>query len=127
MERQDLTEARTPGESAGNAAKKQAERGIKSSADHAGKEWQDQAVAAARMFVRVNDRVLQNKPFTMEQLRLFCAPKIDACPELRAWGAVTRRLKAEGIIQPTGGYAKAASSNLSPKPLYVRSAERAES
>ena len=101
-------------------AKALAERGIASSADHAGKEWQDQAVAAARLFVRWNDRVLENIPFTMEQLRLFCEPKIDECPELRAWGAVTRRLKAEGIIEPTGDYALANSSNRSPKPLYRR-------
>jgi hypothetical protein len=102
------------------SARKKAERGIASSAEHAGKEWQDQAVTAARLFVRWNERVLENHPFTMEQLRLFCEPKIDECPELRAWGAVTRRLKAEGIITPTGFYAKAASSNLSPKPLYRR-------
>lgn len=102
------------------AARNRAESGIASSAEHAGKEWQDQAVAAARLFVRWNDRVLDNIPFTMEQLRLFCEPKIDECPELRAWGAVTRRLKAEGIIEPTGDYALANSSNRSPKPLYRR-------
>jgi hypothetical protein len=102
------------------SARKKAERGIASSAEHAGKEWQDQAVAAARLFVRWNERVYQGHPFTMEQLRTWCEWKIDECPELRAWGAVTRRLKAEGIIVPTGGYAKAVSSNLSPKALYVR-------
>jgi hypothetical protein len=101
-------------------AKARAERGIASSADHAGKEWQDQAVAAARLFVRMCDKYLANKAFTMEELREWCASRIDECQELRAWGAVTRRLKAEGIIEPTGGYALANSSNRSPKPLYRR-------
>lgn len=101
-------------------ARAKAECGIASSAEHAGKEWQDQAVAAARLFVRMCDKYLVNKVFTMEELREWCAPRIDECPELRAWGSVTRRLKAEGIIEPTGGYAKAVSSNRSPKPLYRR-------
>lgn len=101
-------------------ARSKAERGIKSSADHAGKEWQDQAVAAARLFVRWNERVYEGQPFIMEDLRRWCTFRIDEPAELRAWGAVTRRLKAEGIIEPTGGYAKAVSSNLSPKALYVR-------
>jgi hypothetical protein len=97
-------------------ARQKAERGIKASADHAGREWQDQAVAAARLFVRLT----RGAVFTMESLREWCAPRIDECLELRAWGAVTRRLKSEGIIEPTGGYALANSSNRSPKPLYRR-------
>lgn len=101
-------------------ARAKAERGIESSAAYAGKEWQDQAVAASRLFVRWNDRVLDGRAFTIESLRSWVDKRIDSPPELRAWGAVTRRLKAEGVIRPTGGYAKAASSNLSPKALYVR-------
>ena len=97
-------------------AKARAERGIASSAEHAGKEWQDQAVAAMRLFVRLTRGAF----FTMEDARAWCTPRIDECPELRAWGAVTRRLKADGIIEPTGGYALANSSNRSPKPLYRR-------
>ncbi len=104
----------------GQEARSRAERGIKSSADHAGREWQDQAVAAARLFVRWNERGYGGEPFTMEEVREWASIRIDDPPDLRAWGAVTRRLKSEGIIRPTGGYAKAASSNLSPKPLYVR-------
>ena len=102
------------------SAKERAEAGIASSAAHAGKEWQDQAVAAARLFVRWNEKNYGNEPFTMEELREWCALRIDDPPDLRSWGAVTRRLKSEGVITPTGFYAKAQSSNLSPKPLYVR-------
>lgn len=101
-------------------AKARAKRGIASSAEHAGKEWQDQAVAAARMFVRWNDRVYAGQPFIMEDVRHWCEARIDAPKEARAWGAATRRLKAEGIIEPTGFYALANSSNRSPKPLYRR-------
>jgi hypothetical protein len=101
-------------------ARQKAERGIKASADHAGREWQDQAVAAARLFVRWNEKNYANEPFTMEEAREWCALRIDDPPDLRAWGAVTRRLKSEGVITPTGFYAKAASSNLSPKMLYRR-------
>jgi hypothetical protein len=102
------------------SARKKAERGIASSAEHAGKEWQDQAVTAARLFVRWNDKECAGTSFTMEEVRTWCSIRIDDPPDLRAWGAVTRRLKSEGIITPTGFYAKAASSNLSPKPLYRR-------
>ena len=105
---------------ANKQARLNGEVGIKSSADHAGKEWQDQAVAAARLFVRWNDRYNANKPFTVETLRLWCSPRIDAVSELRCWGGATRRLKSEGIIQATGRFAQAASSNLSPKMLYRR-------
>jgi hypothetical protein len=101
-------------------ARQKAERGIKASADNAGREWQDQAVAAARLFVRWNDRVYGGLEFSIEMLRLWCSQRIDAPPDQRAWGAVTRRLKAEKIIRPTGGYLMAASSNLSPKSSYVR-------
>ena len=101
-------------------ARQKAERGIKASADNAGREWQDQAVAAARLFVRWNDRYNANKPFTIEALRLWCSPRIDAVSELRSWGAATRRLKSEGVIQATGRFAQAASSNLAPKKLYRR-------
>lgn len=101
-------------------ARAKAERGISSAEAHAGKEWQDQAVAAARLFVRWNERACSGRPFMMEELRRWCDFRIDDPAELRAWGAVTRRLKAEGIIEPTGDYALANSSNRSPKPLYRR-------
>lgn len=100
-------------------ASAKAERGIRSSEEHAGKEWQDQAVAAARLFVRWHER--RGKIwFTVEELRLWCQPRIDAAPDLRCWGAATRRLKAENVIEATGFYAPANSSNRSPKPLYRR-------
>lgn len=101
-------------------ARAKAERGISSAEAHAGKEWQDQAVAAARLFVRWNERVWNGTEFSMEMLRLWCEDRIDLPPDRRAWGGVTRRLKAEKIIKPTGRTLRAASSNLCPKPSYVR-------
>jgi hypothetical protein len=102
------------------SAKERAEAGIASSAAHAGKEWQDQAVAAARLFLRWNTRRNADDWFTIEDCRLWCSSRIDSPPDLRSWGAVTRRLKTEGIISPCGFFSAANSSNGSPKPLYRR-------
>jgi len=55
--------------------------------------------------------------FTIEQARQHCSPMPDGV-DARAWGQVTLRAVALGVIVATGGYARAASSNRSPKPLY---------
>lgn len=61
-------------------------------------------------------------PFTIEQARAWIG-EVAALPDgadARAWGAVTRRAVRLGYIEPTGGYAPAASSHGSPKRLYRR-------
>lgn len=103
------------------SAKAAGERGIASSEQHAGKEWQEQAVTAARLFLRWNDKHFNGLEFTIEQLRTWAYSHGLTMPaEERAWGAATRRLVREGLIQGTGLYLKAMSSHLSPKPSYRR-------
>lgn len=103
------------------SARQRAETGISSSAEHAGKEWQEQAVTAARLFLRWNDKHWNGLEFTIEQLRTWAYNHGLAIPaEERAWGAATRRLVKEGLIAGTGLYLRAVSSHLSPKPSYRR-------
>jgi hypothetical protein len=97
-------------------ARTRAERGIQSSADHAGPSWCESAAVYVRWFFRIH-----RKPQTMESCRLWAYQRgLEVPKEERAWGSVTQRALREKTIAPTGGYAKAASSNLSPKALYVR-------
>ena len=98
------------------SARKKAERGIASSAEHAGSAWCESAAVYVRWFFRIH-----RKPQTMESCRMWAYERgLAIPPEERAWGSVTQRAIREKTIVPTGGYAKAGSSNLSPKALYVR-------
>ena len=57
--------------------------------------------------------------FTMEKARAYAwGHGLDSPPDGRAWGSVTVRLIRDGVIEKTGGFAPATSSNGSPKPLY---------
>lgn len=97
-------------------ARAKAERGIRSSEEHAGASWCESAAVYVRWFFRIH-----RKPQTMEACRMWSYSRGLPIPEEeRAWGSVTQRALREKTIAPTGGYAKAASSNLSPKALYVR-------
>lgn len=97
-------------------ARAKAERGIQSSAEHAGASWCESAAVYVRWFFRIH-----RKPQTMEACRLWAYSRgLEVPEEQRCWGSVTQRALREKTIAPTGGYAKAASSNLSPKALYVR-------
>lgn len=92
------------------------ERGIASSAEHAGDAWCERAAHYVRWFFRV-----YRKPQTMEACRLWAyAHGLEVPPEQRAWGSVTQRAMREDVIKPTGRFAQAASSHLSPKMLYRR-------
>lgn len=55
--------------------------------------------------------------FTMEQARTAIQGALPKPHDLRAWGQVTREARAKSLIVQIG-YAPAASSNGSPKPLY---------
>lgn len=97
--------------------------GMQSSAEHAESDmpgWQDEAVEACKEAIDWQD----DEQFTMERIRQLATWwfGLSIPPELRAWGAVTVRLIREGIIEKTGQYAPAASSNGSAKPLYRRKA-----
>lgn len=98
-------------------AARAAEVGIDRSAGHADRVhagWVKEAAEALRVASAV-----QPQPFTVEQLRAVCG-FLPEPPDLRAWGAATRKATRLGYIVRTSQFAPAASSNNSPKPLYVR-------
>jgi len=55
--------------------------------------------------------------FTIDRARKECMPTPEGA-DARSWGHVTRLAVKRGWIEPTGGYAPAASSNGTPKRLY---------
>lgn len=102
-----------------------AERGIASSAAHAGSEWVESAVHYVAWFWKSGSgKALARKGgggVTIETIRTWAAFKgLPEAAELRAWGHVTRAAIRQGIIEPTGGYASARSSNGAMKRLYRR-------
>lgn len=103
------------------SAQVRADRGIKSSAQHAEQDapgWQDDAMHYLRWYTRLMARRTCNQ-FHIEAFRQWAASKgLKQPDELRSYGALTRRAIAEGVITPTGLYARAVSSNLSPKMIY---------
>lgn len=102
-----------------NAAAKRADAGISRAARKAGKlehGWVASTVEEVRAFVRAQPATAL---FTIEDARVACRP-MPMGADARAWGQVTRRAKALGIISPTNQMKPAASSNGSPKPLYRR-------
>ena len=85
--------------------------------------WVDLAVGKLREFAEA-----ANSSFTIEQARSSFESSIPAPKDLRAFGAVTRKACALGIITRVG-YAPTVTSNGSPKPLYspgTRACELAE-
>jgi hypothetical protein len=100
-------------------ARKAAERGIASSSQHAGPEWQEVGISALRLFLRWNAKMIGNyEEFTMEEARLWMASQGVGMPdELRAFGALTQRAIREGLIEQAG-FARTNSSNRSFKQTY---------
>ena len=93
-------------------------RGMQRAADHADDTapgWTDRAYAALESYV---DGRLVTETFTIEQAREVAGLLVDEPPDGRAWGAVTQRAIRAGLIEWTGDFARAASSNGSPKPVY---------
>ena len=79
-------------------AKARAERGIASSAEHAGSDWCESAAVYVRWFFRIH-----RKPQTMEKCRLWAYSRGLPIPEEeRCWGSVTQRALREKTIVPTG-------------------------
>lgn len=97
-------------------ALKARDEGIASSANHAETDapgWSDRAYKTIRLMASFT-----TTEWTMEQARAACyACGLDKPAEERAFGAVTQRLIRDRIIEPVG-FAKAASSNGSPKRTY---------
>lgn len=98
-------------------ALKARDEGMASSANHAETDapgWGEMAYT----YVKYSSWLRGKDEFTMEAARnyLFLLGLPEPA-ELRAWGSVTQRLIRDGIIEPVG-FAKAASSNGSPKRTY---------
>lgn len=55
---------------------------------------------------------------TIEVFRAELGEKVEEPPEARWWGAVTRYLARQGVIERTPEYWLARSSHLSPKPVW---------
>jgi len=95
-----------------------AEIGITRSADHADAVhvgWVEDAVESLRMAIALFPR---GSDFTIEQVRQKITT-LPNPPDLRAWGAVTRRAIKLNYVIRSGNFRTAISSNNSPKPLYV--------
>lgn len=108
----DFTAAKTRGDLGAERAARRAER--------AEPGWIDRAAEAVREVAQVSLAHFVAGEFTIEQARALNSADLPTPPDGRAWGHVTRRAVQLGYIQPTGGYAPAASSNGSPKRLYRR-------
>lgn len=74
--------------------------------------WVERALAELGEFARSTKGT-----FTIEQARAAIEGRLPKPHDLRAWGRVTRSARSKGVIVQDG-YAPAASSNGSPKPLY---------
>lgn len=75
--------------------------------------WVDMAIERLRSWAQARP-----EPFTIEIARAAIEPGLPEPSDGRVWGAVTRAAVRAGVIEPTGGFAPAASSNGSPKRLY---------
>jgi|SRR5699024_5676428 len=75
--------------------------------------WKQDAFEALVEFFKQSP----DSEFTIEQARERC-PQMPIGADARAWGNITRRAIRERVIEKTGSYSPAISSNGSPKPLY---------
>ena len=85
--------------------------GIRSSAQHAGEDWQANAV----QWVYLHAVACDPEPFLAEDVRDVAERDgMAPAPDARAWGSVMRRAAALGHVEPCG-FARARSSHMSPK------------
>lgn len=101
------------------AARDRRMEGMRSSAQHAEDEAPGWCIRAFRLMQQFAER--EPMPWMVEQFRVWAEKQgLDLPPDSRAFGGVTQRAIRRGVIVKVG-YAPAASSNGSPKPLYARS------
>jgi hypothetical protein len=87
------------------------ELGMQAAIAHAGDDWRDQATRELVRFAREHGAA-----FLVEAARHAAAERgLEAPPDSRAWGAVTKRAHRAGLIEPAGF---AQGSNGSPKPMW---------
>jgi hypothetical protein len=102
-----------------DAAWTRAEQSMEAAAGHADRveaHWRHQALGALTMFAS-----LHAQPFLIEEARAFAeANGLPQPPDARAWGSVTQAAaRGENPRIRRIGYAAAASSNCSPKVLWI--------
>lgn len=103
-----------------DAAVRRRDAGMAASLDHAERTLDGWADYAYGLLLWFSDG--HSDPWTVEAFRAWAAAQgLPPPPDLRAFGGVTQRALRRGVITKVG-YAPAASSNGSPKPLYLRSA-----
>jgi len=104
-------------------ARARRDAGMASALDHAEQDapgWGEQCFSLLRTYA-----AMQHHDFTIETFRAWAhAHGLPMPPESRAFGPVTQRAIRESVIVRTG-YAPAASSNGSQKPVYSRTAAAA--
>lgn len=102
------------------AAARRRAAGMASSAGHADDDapgWGERALAYLQRY-----SLVASSPWNVEQFRAWAyGAGLDRPDEERAFGAVTQKALRTGVIE-RAGYAPAASSNGSIKPLYQRPA-----
>jgi len=103
-------------------ARAKAERGIRSSEEHAGAEWQEEMMHWLRLYLHhLRRKWGWDREFIIEDFRLWAASKGAKMPEeLRAFGALTQRAQKERLIRKTQYFGRSLSSNYSPKRKFVR-------
>lgn len=97
-------------------AERRRDRGIAGALTHAEAAHLGWRLRADELLDRYLE-VANGKPFLTEQFVEFTVGYIKAPPDPRAWGGVIRRAAQLGKIVGVG-YARAASSNMSPKCLW---------
>lgn len=89
--------------------------GIRAAAQHAGPEWHAKAV----QWVVLHAIACGDKPFLAEDVRQEAERDgMAPAPDGRAWGHVMRAAAAAGYIKSCG-FARAKSSNMSPKVQWI--------
>ncbi len=108
-----------------DAAAARRDAGMASALDHAEADvpgWGDRCLDLMRAFA-----AQERQPWTCEEFRAYAyAHDLPPPDEQRAFGPVTQRAIRAGLIRRVG-YAPAASSNGSPKPVYVGTQEARQS
>lgn len=91
------------------------DEGMERVIDHADRVetgWSEECLCLLRLFLMEH-----TEPFLTEDFRAWTAGKIALPPDGRAFGPIIMRAKRNGLIR-TAGVARAATSNLSLKPLW---------
>jgi hypothetical protein len=102
------------------AARHRGEVGIARAVDRAERKHSGWVDLALEKFLAHVKTLPHDHEFIAEDIRLVIAGSLPQVPELRVWGAVTRRAIKRLYIIKTGRVAPACSSHGSDKPLYRR-------